>query len=49
MGATRKGRPKRKFSVLLIEDMRVVGVNKVDADDRVRQTIHCNDPLRKQP
>ena len=39
-------RPKRRFMDAVTEDMKLVGVRKKEADDRVRwrQMIHCGDP-----
>ena len=45
-GKRKRGRPKRKFLNLVIEDMREVGAKETDVEDRTvwRQTIRCGYP-----
>lgn len=45
-GRSRRGRPKRRLMDVVMEDMRVVGVEEEDAEDRAkwRRMIRCGDP-----
>ena len=45
-GRRPRGRPKKRFMDVVKEDMKVVGVRKEDAEDRVRwrRIICCGDP-----
>ncbi len=45
-GRRRRGRPKRRFMDVAMEDMRVVGVTEENAEDRAkwRRMIRCGDP-----
>ena len=45
-GKRRRGRPKRKFTDVVREDMRAIGVTEQDARDRVkwREMACCSDP-----
>ena len=45
-GKRKRGRPKRRYMDALVEDMRAVGAQEVDTQDRIkwRQIIHCGDP-----
>lgn len=42
----KRGRPKRRFTDVVMEDMQVVGATEEDAEDRKRwkQMIRCGDP-----
>ena len=45
-GERKRGRPKRKFLNLVKEDMREVGENETDVEDRTvwRQIVRCGYP-----
>ena len=50
-GKTKRGRPKRRFTDAVREDMAEVEVTEEDAEDRTkwRWNIRCADPGREKP